>query len=646
MNSGLSSEAIISNRYVILRQLGQGKFGRTYLVEDRHRFNEPCILQEFAPDIHDPKALQKTEELFQRKAQILYILDHPQIPRFRELFSGRHEGNMGLFLVQDYIPGFTYRQRLQQRLNQGQVFSETEVKQLLLDILPVLNYLHQKGIIHRDLTPDNLLCRAQDNLPVLIDFGSVKQLSAIATTYFKQPELLTTKLVQIGQPGFAPQEQIQQGLVSAHSDLYGLGATAVVLLTGKEPTQLLDAQTLTWHLPPKLSISPSFTRILFKMLAKDPSDRYNSAQAVIHDLTLTTPQPNTPATVIVQSKPTAATISPSSLEETARPSMANPKTNMTFTSRYQSPIMGCLKKLFLLFILIIGSGTVGWWAGKIWVAQILEPSENKDNIEVFASDNETPTISDQELQRKTELRTRRRQLGIDHGWFVSVVDEMFVQQHPSQKGRILSTHKKDETWREKWDKTAANLLDTLESLSKEALQGLGSYTQAQRERWKLRANNLHLSSRALYDLVDGQFFAEFPEQINQNFIDKPIGQVWNAMVLDVLTALQSGSFYEKLSLSPGSSIRRVERVNPGNGKAYVLELNAGENIQVKLEGDRNLLFSIYSPTGNNNLLEDSTQHQWSGELPESGYYEFTVVSRLDKSTKYKLLINQEFINNR
>ncbi|MEM8778950.1 MAG: serine/threonine-protein kinase [Cyanobacteria bacterium P01_G01_bin.49] len=631
---------MVNDRYIILRQLDQGKFGRTYLAEDRHRFNELCILQAFSPDIDDPKALEKTQELFQRKAQILYTLNHPQIPCFRELFSGKHQGKVSLFLVQDYIQGSTYRQLLQQRLSQGQVFSEKEVAQLLLNILPVFDYLHQKGFMHRDLTPHSLLRRDSDGLPILISFGSVKQLSAIATTYFQKTELLTEQIIQIGQLGYAPPEQINRGLVSASSDLYGLGATALVLLTGKEPSQLLDQNTLTWHLPPELSLSSSLTSILLKMLAKDPSDRYPSAQAAINDLTLIKPQPTTPATVIVNPMRPNSTIVPQiSQPAISRPSTSEIQTNMILTSGNQSRKFGCLSKLFLGFMLIIGSGILGWGVGKIWIVQTLDREKNQANIKIFPSDKPTQMISDQELERKTELRNRRRQLAIDHSLFVAIVDEIFVNQNPSQKGRILSNSKDDSTWREKWDQVAANVLDILESLDKEALQGMGNYSQTQRTRWKSQANHLHLSSRALYDLVDGQFFAAFPEQVDQNFIEKPIGQVWHAMVLDTLTKLTSGDAYENLSLSSEfSSIQRKKRLQPGEGQSYILQLNEEETIEAKLQGDRNLLLSIYSPTGNNNLLEDSKQHQWSGKLPESGYYEFTIVSQSNKPANYKLKI--------
>ncbi|MGB5770177.1 MAG: serine/threonine-protein kinase [Crocosphaera sp.] len=640
MNTGLQPQTTVNDRFVILRQFGQGKLGRTYLAEDGHRFNETCILQEFAPDVHDPQALRKTEELFQRKAQLLYTLNHPQIPRFRELFFCQQQDKMSLFLVQDYVQGLTYGQLLQQRLSQGEVFTEVEVTKFLLDILPVLHYLHEKGIIHRDLTPDNIIRREVDKLPVLIDFGSVKQLSAIANTYFKQPQLLTTKIIQIGQPGYAPQEQIEKGLVSANSDLYGLAATAWVLLTGKEPSQEQGKHSLSWSFPPELTISSSLTRILLKMLAKNPGDRYTSVQEVIDALTQSTPQPITPKTLVVNSDEKSAIIPQASHQEITVSPKQKIETDMTLTTSKNSPITGCLGKLFLLLTLILGSGTMGWWAGKLWISQILNAQENSQPAVVFADEELSPNISDKELQRKTKIRTRRRNLSLDHDWFIGVVDELFWDKYPSQKDKVLNNGKEDISWREKWDETANNLLNTMESLSAEALRGIGRYTESKRTIWKQRANSLYLSSRALYDLVDGRFFAAFPEQVNQNFIDKPIGQIWNAMILDTLTALQSGDSYEKLmvNLEENRIIKRQDKLKPGTGKAYVANLNTSEKIEVKLQGNRNLLLSIYSPTGKNNLLEDSSNHQWSGELMETGYYEFTVVSKANKPVNYKLII--------
>ncbi|MGK7958503.1 MAG: protein kinase [Crocosphaera sp.] len=636
MNTGLPPRTIVNDRFRILKQLGQGKLGKTYLAQDNHRFNDPCILQEFAPDVEDSGALKKTEELFQRKAQILYTLDHPQIPHFRELFSCQYKGKTTLFLVQDYVEGVSYGEKLQQRLQKGKVFTETEIQQFLLDILPVLKYLHEKGIIHRDITPDNIICRQGDNLPILIDFGSVKQLSTIANTYFKQPELLTTRIIQVGQPGYAPQEQIEQGIVSANSDLYGLAATACVLLTGTDSLLLEDRESLSRTFSHKLPVSSHLTHILLKMLAKNPSDRYTSADEVLQRLAQSSPQPLTPPTLVVksaimpQTSPPKVTVSP---KQTTEP-------NMTVTNSKNSPLTGCLGKLFLLLMLILGSGTMGWWAGKLWISQILNAQENTQAEPVFSENASTPNISDQELERKTEIRTRRRQLGLDHSWFIAVVDELFWDKYPSQKDKILSNGKDDVSWRNRWDEMASQVLDILESLSSESLENIGNYTQSQRNTWKQQANNLYLSSRAVYDLVDGRFFAAFPEQENRNFIDEPIGQIWNAMIPDNIAALQAGDNYEKIGieLQQDKIVKRRKKLELGQGNAYVANLNANQKIEITLKGDRNLLLSVYSPTGRNNIMEDSSTHRWSGQLIENGYYELTVVSKQQNTVNYELTI--------
>ncbi|NEZ56405.1 protein kinase, partial [Adonisia turfae] len=102
-------------RYNVLRELGEGGFGRTYLSEDLHRFKELCVLKEFVPQIDDPGLLAKAQELFEREAKVLYQLEHSQIPKFRELMR---EGGQ-LFLVQDYVAGTTYRSLLKNRQDYG-----------------------------------------------------------------------------------------------------------------------------------------------------------------------------------------------------------------------------------------------------------------------------------------------------------------------------------------------------------------------------------------------------------------------------------------------------------------------------------------------------------------------------------------------
>ena len=241
--SNLVSGAILETRYRLVQQIGQGGFGRTYLCEDLNRFNEPCVLKEFAPQVHGAYALEKAKKLFEREASVLYQLQHSQIPKFRELFQ-MTSGAGGLFLVQDFVAGQTYRHALNQRLQQGRTFQEDEVRQLLLSILPVLEYTHSLGVIHRDISPDNIICRSSDGMPVLIDFGGVKQIAVNAEIQVKGNTDVPTRL---GKAGYAPHEQMQRGTVFPHSDLYALAATGLVLLTGQEPTELIDPQNMTWN---------------------------------------------------------------------------------------------------------------------------------------------------------------------------------------------------------------------------------------------------------------------------------------------------------------------------------------------------------------------------------------------------------------
>ncbi|WP_243147017.1 serine/threonine-protein kinase [Scytonema sp. UIC 10036] len=284
--AGIQPGQTLGNRYFIVRQLGQGGFGRTYLAEDSNRFNELCVLKEFSPQVQTPYVLQKAEELFQREATVLYKLQHPQIPRFRELFRNNINGKEYLFLVQDYVEGRTYGSLLDARKQQGSRFSEAETRLLLEQILPVIQYIHSIGVIHRDISPDNLMLRQIDQLPVLIDFGGVKQVAAAVESQYYQPEAVVSPVppTLLGKAGYSPPEQMQTGLVEPHSDLYALAATILVLLTGKQPQELIDTQSLAWQWRLFANITPSLGMILDKMLSPTPGVRFQSAAQVLQAL--------------------------------------------------------------------------------------------------------------------------------------------------------------------------------------------------------------------------------------------------------------------------------------------------------------------------------------------------------------------------
>lgn len=264
----LSAGTLIKNRYLIDRILGQGGFGRTYLALDKQEKHN-CVLKEFAPSNTKPEALRKARELFEREAEILSKFNHRQIPEFLEWF----EDNGRLFIVQEFVNGKTYWDLLLQ----GQRFSEKEIVQWLRDLLDVLVYIHGKGIIHRDISPDNIMLPNGKLKPVLIDFGVVKyaetQLGTTGNSY--QP-------TQVGKGSYAPFEQLRGGECYDNSDLYALAMTAIVLLTGKKPKDLMNNSEWDWRL--HANVSDRLAMILDKMLEGRPSDRYQSAKEVLNAL--------------------------------------------------------------------------------------------------------------------------------------------------------------------------------------------------------------------------------------------------------------------------------------------------------------------------------------------------------------------------
>jgi serine/threonine protein kinase len=274
MRSPLPPGTVVCSRYSITRLLGQGGLAYAYLAEDLGRFSELCVLKELAP-IQDNK-LEKAWELFQRESWILYQIQHPQIPKFLANLEYKDAQGTRLFLVQDYVAGKTYRQLLKERIAKGDSFSEPEVRTLLLKILPVLGYIHAQGIIHRDITPENLILCQKTLQPTLIDFGIVKEIANSLRE--SEPDHHETR---VGKLGFAPIEQLQTGRVYPSSDLYALAVTAIVLLTGREPKKLFDDRTATWRWQQWANVTPEFGQVLERMLLNSLENRFATSSEAI-----------------------------------------------------------------------------------------------------------------------------------------------------------------------------------------------------------------------------------------------------------------------------------------------------------------------------------------------------------------------------
>ncbi|MFQ3637571.1 MAG: protein kinase [Cyanobacteriota bacterium] len=295
--SELTLGTLINSRYRIQRVLGQGGFGRTYLASDEHCFGDACVLKEFVPASRTEYVVQKSRELFEREARVLYQINHPQIPRFLAWLTDRGR----LFLVQEYIDGKTYGQLLQERQRRGEPpFSEAEIVQWLCDLLPVLEYLHGINILHRDISPENIMLPNGQTHPVLIDFGLVKQtVSQILSAAGSSPGSAQASVV--GKFGYSPPEQIRMGQCYPCSDLYALGVSAVVLLTGQDLSVLMEHTSLEWRWREYANVSDRLVRILDRLLSEKPKDRYQTARDVLSDLrALSLPEVNEDRLIEVQ----------------------------------------------------------------------------------------------------------------------------------------------------------------------------------------------------------------------------------------------------------------------------------------------------------------------------------------------------------
>ncbi|MDJ0738028.1 MAG: FHA domain-containing serine/threonine-protein kinase [Nostocaceae cyanobacterium] len=265
---------LLAGHYKVLKVLGEGGFGQTYIVEDIHLPGKPkCVLKHLKPSSTDPQVLATGRKLFQKEAETLQRLGtHDHIPRLLAYFEESQE----FYLVQEYI----YGHPLSQELPPGKKWTESQIIQMLIEVLSILQFVHSQGVIHRDIKPDNLIRRAADKKLVLIDFGAIKQLhnqTAIGAGH-------QNFTVTIGTPGYMPSEHTRR-VPRPSSDIYALGMMGIQALTGVRPHKLQDDPTtgeILWqHLSP---VSSELAAVLTKMTRYHFKDRYQTATQALSAL--------------------------------------------------------------------------------------------------------------------------------------------------------------------------------------------------------------------------------------------------------------------------------------------------------------------------------------------------------------------------
>ena len=257
----LTAQQILHDRYQLQEKLGERPNRQTWLaidLEAKDETKQQVVIKLLA---FGGQVQWQDLKLFEREAQILREVKHPCIPKYYDYFS-IDDRFLWFALVEEYLPGSS----LQNLLNQGKRFTEQEVKNIALELLSILNFLHQlkPQILHRDIKPSNIIV-GEDRSVYLIDFGAVQDKAPAEGASF----------TVVGTYGYTPIEQFGGRAIPA-SDLYALGATLIHLLTGTSPADL-PQKDLRIHFEDAVSLSDRFADWLTKLTEPTIEKRFSSA---------------------------------------------------------------------------------------------------------------------------------------------------------------------------------------------------------------------------------------------------------------------------------------------------------------------------------------------------------------------------------
>ncbi len=254
---------LLDKRYALEAVIGRGSVGTTYVARNVDNDERVAIKELRLSAAESPKLL----ELFGREARVLRELDHPGIPRYVDDFVSGEGKARALYICQEYIDGESLAEEMtEHRYNPGEVLS------ICGEILPTLAYLHNLSppVIHRDVKPGNVMRRSDGSL-VLVDFGSVRDV-------LKEGDFGGSTVA--GTFGYMAPEQFA-GEAYPATDLYGLGALAVALLTRQEPHTMLEPTgKIRWE--PHANVGPAVSALLGGLLELEVCNRAQSAEQVMH----------------------------------------------------------------------------------------------------------------------------------------------------------------------------------------------------------------------------------------------------------------------------------------------------------------------------------------------------------------------------
>lgn len=266
---------ILREKYRIKHSLGRkGGFGETFIAESlSSQDDKSYVVKKLKPTITDPRIWKQ----FAKEASVLKELGqfHPLIPEVYDYFQQNKE----YYLIQEHIDGHD----LTDEILPGKRWSEAKTREFLAEILEILAFVHNRGILHMDIKPANIMRRKGDRQLMLIDFGSVKRTS---TQVIENGEIrINPNSLVFCTPGYAPIEQLNCKPHFHSSDIYAVGITAIQALTGISAIELSqDKGTVIWRDEVRDCVSNAFADFLSKMVSFDYTNRYQNAKIAHEEL--------------------------------------------------------------------------------------------------------------------------------------------------------------------------------------------------------------------------------------------------------------------------------------------------------------------------------------------------------------------------
>ncbi len=573
---------LIADRYRLEAELSRSPQGVLWRASDQLAGGALMALRQLGPE-QDP---HHWRQLWSRLQGVL----HPQIPRIGEAISRGEE----LWLVREWQGGPTYRELLAARRERQLVFGAGEVLLLVRQLLPVLAALHGQDLVHGDLSPANLLRRDRDGLPVLLDFGLVRDGSIDA------PASGAT-------PGYAPAELGRGEPVQPWMDLHALGVVALVLLTGEEPASLLDPTSLAWSWPAADQLDPALRGQLERLLSADPDQRFTTASEALEafqqlpmpeslgpvaraDRTVVLVPPSVPS-VEVAEPAAAATRADQPASAPPPPAPAPPPPAAVLRSRQQVKDEAVEGRLWPMVMALVISAVVGislgWWL----LGRGKPPSEE---VREAPQRPLTASLPPGEVDQRQELLNRLRALQVDRGWFLNLVDANLMAQFPERGGRLPSDALQDAPLRKVWNELAEEWLARVEQLPIAVRRKLGSFSASDWEGQQRRLAAQGLSAPVLRQLVSGNAQALLPGRSSMDIPPEPFRQLWYAAAQQTLESLR----VEPILAPPGQARVQSAELEANGARVFPIRIPRGHQLVLGVNGSPLMQMSVFDAQGN------------------------------------------------